>query len=267
MKLNQIYQTSIIICLRWKMEIIIGICDDSKEQINLIKKYLINYIHLNQTEFKQVDFRITTSVNPTAFLEKIKKKKLDMVFLDIDMAEMNGIELGEKIKEKYKETIIVYITAFEKYALEAFQVRAFHYLIKPLTKGKFENVWIEIFNLLKKNSDRRFKNKNYIVKKRDKTICLSYSDIYYFEKNAHKIKVYTSDRDITFYGSFKELLEEVDTDIFIKCHQGYIVNRYMIRAYKDNMITMASQEKIPVSRTNVSKIRQVIEDRLFSGED
>lgn len=97
----------------------IGICDDNSEQVELLKQY----VESNQSKN---EYEIITSGNTVEFWELYKKTKLQIVFLDIDMGSMNGIRPGDKIKTLYKDAIIVYITAHEKYALEAFRVRAFH---------------------------------------------------------------------------------------------------------------------------------------------
>ncbi len=131
------------------MAFTIGICDDCPEQNELLVQYLNNYQGGNGR------FTILQSTSPENFLMKLEGKKPQLVFLDIDMGEMSGIELGEKIKALYEDIIIVYITAYEKYALEAFQVRAFHYLLKPLTEEKFNHVLAEAVRLIKNDSESK----------------------------------------------------------------------------------------------------------------
>lgn len=237
------------------MELIIGICDDCKEQIDLINNYLMNF----KDEF---EIKVISSTVPLQFFSRLKGHKPDLVFLDIDMEELNGIELGKKIKEEYSNTVIIYITAYEEYALEAFRVRAFHYLIKPVTAEKISQVFKEAVSQIKKdNIEKRY----YTVKKKGEYINFEYDDIYYFEKVRHRIKICTINREITFYGTFKKLVQKIDMEFFIRCHQGYIVNKSKIRAYRDQMLLLNENlKKIPVSRSHISDVKNMMEDKLFS---
>ncbi|HMA60445.1 MAG TPA: LytTR family DNA-binding domain-containing protein [Halanaerobiales bacterium] len=236
------------------MELIIGICDDCKEQIELVENYLLEF----RKSFK---INIISSTEPFKFFHKLDEYRPDLVFLDIDMDELDGIKLGERIKKEYSNTIIIYITAYEKYALEAFRVRAFHYLLKPITAEKFSQVFREAISLLKKDyTDNRY----YTVKKKGEYISLNYEKIYYFEKVRHRVKLCTLEGDISFYGTFKKLLHEIDMDFFIRCHQGYIVNKNKIRAYRDQMLFLdEKQKKIPVSRSHIKEVKEMMENRLF----
>ena len=109
-----------------KVAIQIGICDDNPQQVELLVTYI------KKTPGADT-FEIIKSTDPEEFLTLAQSRKPQLVFLDIDMGRISGLELGEQIKALYEGTVLVYITAYEKYALEAFGVRAFHYLIKPLT--------------------------------------------------------------------------------------------------------------------------------------
>lgn len=239
------------------MELVIGICDDSREQLELIKKYLYKY---------QDSVKIICSLDPNTFLMEAKEKQPQLVFLDIDMEILNGIELAERIKEESEDTVIIFITGHEEYALDAFRIRAFHYLLKPLTEEKFNRVFKEAVNFLQKNKSSGSEG-TLTFRMGGEIISVFYSDIIFFEKVYHKIKVNCKDGVIEFYGSFKDLLDDINNDIFIRCHQGYIVNKDMIRIYKDKSLIMKGNIQIPVSRSNINKVKGILADRLFDRED
>lgn len=111
------------------MAVTIGICEDSAEQIALLESYLRRY-PANDGESSEggEPFRLIMATNPLEFLAKVEENKPHIVFLDIDMAEMNGIELGGRLKVRHENAVVIYITAHEQYALDAFRVRAFLYL-------------------------------------------------------------------------------------------------------------------------------------------
>lgn len=238
------------------MAFTIGICDDCPEQIEVLRQYVNRC--LGDDEFKIVE-----STKPEVFLAKLDDNKPQLVFLDIDMGEMSGIELGDKIKTLYKDTIIVYITAHEKYALEAFRVRAFHYLLKPLTIEKFKLVLQEAVKAVKIINENR-PVKILTVQTKGEIICLDYNDIVYFEKAGHRIKVHMENRDIYYYDNFINLLKEIDADLFIQSHQGYIANVDRIRGFRDNTLFLDNNLKLPVSRSFIENIKKTLVKKLFT---
>ena len=237
----------------------VGICDDNPEQVKLLKQYVESHQSKNEYE-------IITSSNPVEFWELVKKTRLQIAFLDINMDSMDGINLGDKIKALYKEAVIVYVTAHEKYALEAFRVRAFHYLLKPLKKEKFTQALDEVSDFIR-NKNMEKPVKTFTIKTNKKIISLDYSDIYYFEKIHHKIKIHLSNRDICYYDNFTNLVNELESDNFIRCHQGYIANVDMIRGFHSKTLFLHGNIKLPVSRSYIDDIKKILSERLFAGKE
>jgi DNA-binding LytR/AlgR family response regulator len=237
----------------------IGICDDNPEQVQMLMKYLDNY-------HGEEKLKIVEANNPEDFLTKLQENKPQIVFLDIDLGATNGIQLGDEIRGIYEDCIIVYITAHEKYALDAFRVRAFHYLLKPLTKEKFHLVLDEVFNFFKKSQGTK-PDKKISVQLKGEIIALNYNDIYYFEKIGHKIKIHTANRDIYFYSNFYSLLGDLDSESFVQCHQGYIANVDKIRGFRDRTLLMDGNIKMPVSRSFVENVKETLARSLFAGKE
>jgi len=237
----------------------IGICDDSPEQVQLLTQYLNSYQGSG-------GFVVIKSTNPENFLKKLQTCRPQLVFLDIAMGGMNGIQLGEKIKALYEDTIVVYITAHEKYALEAFGVRAFHYLLKPLTKEKFTRMLDEAIGFIGNKNEKK-PEKTFAVQLKGEIICLAYSDIHYFEKIGHRVKVHTKERDIYFYDNISRILNMIDSDSFIQCHQGYIANIDKIQSFRDKTLTLDGNIKLPVSRSYTESIKEMLAKRLFAGKE
>jgi DNA-binding LytR/AlgR family response regulator len=242
------------------MALTIGICDDCPEQIELLRRYL-------QRVADGSGLTIISSADPEEFLIKLKKNRPDLVFLDVEMSSLDGIQLGEKIRAQYQSAIIIYITAYEAYAVEAFRVRAFHYLLKPLSEEKFTKVFQEALELFKKSVNAKTAPQFFTVRKKVETVRIAYDDINYFEKIGHKIKVHAETGGIEFYGKFGMLLTEIDLEFFIRCHQGYIVNSAKIRGYRDKTLILAGNIRIPVGRAYIANIKEMLENRLFDGEN
>ena len=101
----------------------IGVCDDQPQQVQLLLRYLNDFMA------GYGEYRVIASSQPVEFLQRLENEKPDVVFLDVNMEDMDGIRLGEGIRNRYADVILVYVTAYGQYALDAFRVRAFHYLL------------------------------------------------------------------------------------------------------------------------------------------
>lgn len=135
-----------------------------------------------------------------------------------------------------------------------------------MTKEKFTQVLEEVLNLVRKESLKK-PVKTFTVKTKKEIICLDCSDIYYFEKIGHKIKVHSRNRNIYYYDNFTNLVDEIDSDYFIRCHQGYIVNADMIRGFRDKTLFLDENIKVPVSRSYIDDMKKMLAERLFAGKE
>ena len=235
----------------------IGICDDCVEQVELLADFL-------QWCGEYGEFRVIHASEPEAFFETLKTDRPDLVFLDIDMDGLNGIELGEKIRELYENTVLIYITGYEKYAFQAFQLRAFHYLLKPVTIERFRQVLSEALAYLQKE-DAGKTEKTFSAQNKGEILNLPYRDICYFEKIGHQIKIHALSREVTYYDNLGSLLAGLDGETFVQCHQGYIANVDKIRAFRDKTLFLDGGIQLPVSRSFAEQVKDLLKKRLFAG--
>ncbi len=235
----------------------VGICDDCAEQAELLEHYL------NQQS--EIKLNIFSATDPLLFLEQAQKMHPQLVFLDVDMAVMNGIVLGEKIKETGADTLIIYITAYENYALEAFRVRAFHYLIKPVSQEQVAAMLQEALTSIA-NTGGAEPEKAFALQRRGETITLPMGSIVCFEKVGHKIRVHAGNAIEEYYGNFAQLKLQISQSDFVQCHQGYFVNVSLIRSFRDKMLNLDGGLQIPVSRTFAEPVRIALAKRLFGGK-
>lgn len=238
------------------MKYCIGICDDEIYHVHLIKRYIQEFISADEIE-------ILHSNKPIRFLELIKTTRTHIVFLDIDMKELDGIELGKTIKEFNRDTVIVYVTAYERYAIEAFKTRAFHYLLKPVLEDQLHSVLKEAIKYLS-HLNAYTELRDFIIKTKKEIVHLKQSEIIYFEKTGHKIRVCTNNRDIYYYDNFTNLLKSIDGDLFVRCHQGYIVNIDRVTSYCNRTLTLSNELQLPVSRSYAKHVKTVLGNKLFS---
>ncbi len=236
----------------------IAICDDEPRQIEIIKEHL-------QRVMGERAFSVVEANSGERLLEIVEEDVPELVFLDIEMEKLNGIDTGKKLREMNADTIIVFITGFKDFALQAFGLRAFDYVIKPLTKNKFDMLFTDITRRIQEIKLRNEKNRRLLVKTRSGMVDLAYDEIVFFEKSGHQIVIHTiSHEEIQYYGSFKGLKQELGESSFAQCHQGYIVNMDYVSSYRNKAITFKEDfEQLPVSKSYLRTIKNEIEDRLF----
>ncbi|NBH27298.1 DNA-binding response regulator [Lachnospiraceae bacterium] len=164
----------------------------------------------------------------------------DIVLLDIQMPGKNGMETARDFRRNNKEAVIIFVTALEDYVFQAFDVGAFHYLVKPFDEGKFVQV---LANAAAESADRK-RGKEADKKKKQQPLLISaggrhilanWEEIIYAEVYDRKVVIHTVDSDIEYYGRMKEL-EEKAGDNFYRPHRAYLVNFDFVRKYDASVI-------------------------------
>lgn len=242
------------------MVIKLSICDDQESILLLLQKFILEISNIEEIPMVLDSFQ-----NPAILLERVKKnpQEYDLVFLDIDMPLVNGIELGESLKSINSDVIIIYITAHDKYAYSAYQIRAFHYLMKPINKDKLKETFLEAVKLINKTTIQKDQEEITILN-RGHGSHVPYNEIIYFEKNRNKVRVICKEKQYEYYITFKQLIKEIDKDQFVQCHQGYIINKEKISSYEKNTVILDQTIQIPVSKKNMNTIKKVFSKSLRS---
>lgn len=235
----------------------IVMCDDDQHQRKEVRKYLDECMESDSYDLHEAE-------SGERLLELVKEKPVDIALLDIEMEGMNGIETGHKIRTIYPDAVIVYITSHDDYARDAFKVSAFQYLSKPLDHMEFFQVMQTAVTRNKEIQYRKKRERHFLIERRSIKINLPYSNILYFEKNRHKVVIRSTTGPYELYASFKEIMELLDMDCFVQCHQGYIVNVDKILGYKDRVITLKERDvTLPVSKANIQSVKEALSNRLF----
>ena len=190
----------------------IAICDDNKVDRDKICDMLSNNF---EQRFANNIYLLDSS---SSLLRDIENTFYDIVFLDVDMPEMSGIEVGNLICEKHPETFIVFVTNYPQYAIDAYDCHAFHYLLKPLEIKRMQKV---INNLLQKLKER---HKYINIKIKTETIRIPIKEIYYVEYCRRHVIYHLKDKKYETVGKFGDVYEELKDFGFYQIHQGYIVN-------------------------------------------
>lgn len=180
----------------------------------------------------------------------------DIIFLDIELKLLNGIEVGKIIREQMlnEVTQIIYISGKESYAMQLFKIRPLDFIIKPLT---YEKIAVPLKYALKiVNSNKKL----FLYKKGQTSFKVPIKDIIYFESKNRKVNIITINEVDTFYGSLEEIAEKLP--YFINIHKSYLVNYNYVFKIEYHQLTLLNSVILPISQNNRKKVR----DRLLELE-
>ena len=181
------------------------------------------------------------------------KGNFDIYFLDIEMGKTSGMDIARHIREQEESgrqrSIIIFVTGYREYMEAAFDVNAFHYLIKPIDAEKFS----EVFNRAwKEASVSCEQTKKYIMVKSSGTQQkLLLKDIYYIESGNKKVIFHTTKGTLKVYGKMEEL-ENGLGKTFYRCHRCYLVNMEKISAYSADNIQVINGDNLLLARKKYS---------------
>jgi len=206
------------------------------------------------------------------------KFKPDVVFLDIEMPDISGIELAREFFRYNNKSLIVFATAYDDYAIEAFELGAVDYILKPFEEKRIAKTIIRIENL-KKNQDEWNQNLNKlsnflesrkIFKKipvQQKTGIINfvpYIDILYCEASEGGVKIFTLKDEYYFDGTLSDLEMRLKNEGFMRVHKSYIVNLKKISAvlpwFKGTywIIIEGNKTQIPVSKSIIKNLKEIL---------
>lgn len=217
----------------------IAVCDDENSQryelVNMLHRALI----LSNTQYQIFEF-----VSGEHLLAS--KEDFDIYFLDIRMDKLTGIDVAKKIRLINEKTVIIFITALKDYVFDAFDVRAFHYILKPVNEKKLREILYLVLLEFEK------KDKFIIAKTIKQSTKIFLKDIIYIESQQRKLKVHTTYDVIEYYHKLSDIEQELYGFTFFRCHKSYIVNFKYVHSYDNTFITLKNSEKVYLSKYKIS---------------
>ena len=225
----------------------IGICDDEKEVRDYIRERVLSF----DRELATVFFASGEEVLQAELLP-------DILFLDIDMPGLTGLETAKQLRAAGKDNIVIFITALEEYVYNAFDVGAFHYLVKPFHKAKFYEV---LARAVKQAEEKKLSERTQGAREQDmgRTMVIKngrvrttvlIDSIVFAEVFDRKIILHIAEgavvKKLEYYGKLRELADTVSEDFF-RIHRAYLVNMRYVSSYDADRVFLFHEE-IPIAR-------------------
>ncbi len=213
----------------------IAVCDDDADQRHLVASFIKeSNIFDTYTLFEYISAEDLLSA---IYAEPY----FDVVFLDVEMNGMNGIEAGRKIKEINRNSLIIYVSSHSKYAIESFDNDPLHYILKPINKDKF----FEVLRKAKHKSEILY-NKISISQK-EGVISLYLKNIIYIEHHNRHLVYHCTDGRYEVVGKVKDIADKLEKHGFILINQGILINAEHVKQISKLDIIMDNGEKVMIS--------------------
>lgn len=199
--------------------------------------------------------------NAIEAMAKMEQHQVDLVFLDIEMPLVNGINFLKALTAPPK---VIFTTAYAEYALQGYELNVVDYLLKPFSYDRFAQAVNKVRHQLPatiKEEEKPEGQPDYlVVKEKEGLLKIAYADILYIEGSRDYMKVVTAGRQHLVHLTMKKLEEMLPVNRFIRTHKSYIVSVPHIRVVRSNEVMLTNQQLIPVS---VNYKEQVV--KSFSG--
>jgi DNA-binding LytR/AlgR family response regulator len=208
--------------------------------------------------FMELQGKFENAMKAEAFL---KNNAVDMIFLDIEMPKVSGLQFLQKL---HVESMVILTTAFPQYALEGYELDIIDYLLKPFALSRFLKAVQKAKDYHEmKTHTAGAAQPSYIFIKSDKRIeKIEPADIIYAESVGNYVSIYTENKRIMAYLTMKSLESQLPVNDFIKIHQSYLLNCSKIDAIEGNEVKLGSKS-LPISRNYREIVMKVVNQRLL----
>lgn len=235
------------------------IIDDEQPAIDVLENYIkrVPYLEL-----------VGTATNPLVGLEFINTTKAELVFLDIQMDEMSGVDLMKILPNNIK---VIFCSAFSEFAVTSYELNAVDYLMKPIPFDRFITAIkkiksVENVNLL---IDREATTNDYIFVKTEqkgKMVKIDLDDIDFIEAMNNYIAFYRGASKTLVYSTMKEIESHLPINKFLRIHKSYIISTTKITSVDNNCVTLKNRsEHIPISLTYKANFMKVLAKKVLNG--
>lgn len=195
-----------------------------------------------------------------AELLKNNFQQYQIIFLDIDMKDENGIDIAEKIRENNIKVEIIFLTALIQYAVDGYKVRAYRFLVKPIEYDDFVFQVKELFLRLD-----HLEKSNFILTKEGQDYTVKIEDVMYIEVLDHNLTYHCTKYDITAPGIMRKIEKRLKEHCFVRVHNSFIVNMRFIERVQSQSLILKDGTELPLARSKKDAFRRTYLD--FWGDE
>lgn len=224
----------------------IGICDDERHMSDTIRATVSDFFRQRNIEIIILQF--SSGEELLRF-----DKQIDILFLDIQMKGIDGMETARKLRRRRFKGILIFITVLKEMVFQSFEVQPYDYLIKPIEEQYFEKMMERLLGSMKNASEE-----NLLVQKGYESRIIPIGDIVFCEIIDRKIYLHLVSSEVVDYYDRIENLEKKLNYGFFRCHRSYLIHLKYLKGYKNGTAYMENGREIPVSRLRNKDFSNVI---------
>ncbi len=234
------------------MKLSIAVCEDESIPLK------INCTYIEELSKKyRIEANIMGFTNGEAVLEYMNKEEIDIIFMDIDLKSMNGlngIQTASLMLKKNPRVLTIFITGHKEFAYDAFNVEAFSFIIKPVDPERLERIFKKAV-LQVNDLNYRKQRSPFIITEDNLKKKINQSSILYIERNDSQSVIVTKSSKHFVYETITSLSERLE-DNFLRINQGIIVNLSEVAQLKKHLLQMKTGEEFPVGRTYAKEVKR-----------
>lgn len=224
----------------------IAVCDDEMHMSNHIRALISDFFRRKNVEMEILQFSCG---------EELLKydRPIDILFLDIQMRDMDGMETARKLRERKFRGFLIFITVLKEMVFQSFEVQAYDYLVKPIEEKHFDKTMERLLVSMQNASEA-----NLLIQKGYESRMISLEEIVFCEIIDRKIYLHLTSSEVVDY---YERLENLETKLggrFFRCHRSYLINLKYLKSYKNGTAYLEGGKEIPVSRLRGKEFSSVI---------
>lgn len=233
----------------------VAICDDNQTDAGYVEKLLTDWAKERRTQVQTQCF-----LSAESFLFRYAEEQdFDILLLDIEMAEMDGVALAKKVRTDNESVQIVFITGYPDYVGEGYEVAALHYLMKPVDREK-------LFQVLDRAVVNLQKGKRAVLLPVDgETLRVPIEEIQYVEAFSHSVSVVTTKGTYELRKGLSEM-ETLLGDGFVRCHRSYLAGLRFVAGLSKTTVKLDDGKELPLSRSAAAVVHKAF-IKYYTGEE
>lgn len=215
----------------------IAIVEDESAHSSLLRQYILAWAELRNRTVRTFVYE-----NAAGFLFSLEDGAPEAVFADIQMPGMNGMEMIRKLRETDGEIPVIFTSGLSEYLREGYEVRALHYLVKPISEEK-------VFECMDRVCSRKDTRELFAARTEDGMVRFDLREVNYCEAQGHYVRfVMTDQSEVPVMNSISELEKNLPRETFVRCHRSYLCNLENIKQIVQDSVVFDNGVSAPVSR-------------------